>query len=152
MVQHHRNCGLDKLMLLLLVLSFLLSSAWASVNADNKVPGKYTKHQLAFYLDQAKVTFVRPGLKFTILGATIGTNLKINVTFKITDDVGLPLDRQGVFTPGAVSTSFVGAYIPKGQSQYVAYTTRVQTSPITNVSATQAATDSGGTYQQIGDG
>ncbi len=151
MVQHGCS-GLDKLTLLLLVLFFLLSSAWASLNEGNKDPGKYTKHQLGFYLDPEKVSFVRPGLKFTILGATVGIDLKINVTFKVTDDVGLPLDRLGVFTPGAVSTSFVGAYIPKGQSQYVAYTTRTQTSPITNVSAIQASTASGGTYQQISDG
>ena len=55
-------------------------------------------------------------------------------------------------TPGVVSTSFVGARIPKDESQYVAYTTRTQTSPITGVSAIQAGTDSGGAYQQIGDG
>jgi len=112
----------------------------------------YTKQQLGYYLDPNQVSFVRPGLKFAIQGATIGTDLKIRVTFTITDNVGLPLDRNGVVTPGAVTTSFVGAYIPKGQSQYVAYTTRTQTSPITNQSATQAAADTGGTYQQTGEG
>jgi OmcA/MtrC family decaheme c-type cytochrome len=112
----------------------------------------YTKQQLGYYLDPNQVAFVRPGLKFTIQGVTIGTDLRIRVTFNITDNVGLPLDRTGVVTPGAVSTSFVAAHIPKGQSQYHAYTTRVQTSPITNQSATQAAADTGGTYQQIGEG
>jgi OmcA/MtrC family decaheme c-type cytochrome len=48
--------------------------------------------------------------------------------------------------------SFLAAYIPKGQTQFYAYATRVQTSPITNVSATQASTDSGGTTTQVGDG
>jgi OmcA/MtrC family decaheme c-type cytochrome len=62
------------------------------------------------------------------------------------------LDRLGVVTPGSVSTSFVAAYIPQGQSQYVAYTTRTQTSPITGVSAVQAAADTGGTHQQVGEG
>ena len=34
----------------------------------------------------------------------------------------------------------------------MAYTTRTQTSPITGVSAIQAGTDSGGTYQQVSEG
>lgn len=112
----------------------------------------YTKQQLGYYLDPNQVAFVRPGLKFTIQGVTIGADLKIRVTFTITDKAGLPLDRSGVVTPGAVTTSFVAAHIPKGQSQYHAYTTRTQTSPITNQSAVQASADTGGTYQQIGEG
>jgi OmcA/MtrC family decaheme c-type cytochrome len=135
-----------------LALFFLAGPAWANLAVDKKEPGKYTKHDLGFYLDQEKLSFVRPGLKFTIIGATIGADYKIRVTFRVTDNVGAPLDRLGVLTPGAVSTSFIGARIPNGESQYVAYTTRIQTSPITNVSAVQAGTDTGGTYQQIADG
>ena len=112
----------------------------------------YTKHQLGYYLDPNQVSFVRPGLKFTIQNVIIGADNKIRVTYLITDNNGLPLDRLGVVTPGAVSTSFVGAYIPQGQSQYVAYTTRTQTSPITGVSAVQASADTGGTQQQVGEG
>jgi OmcA/MtrC family decaheme c-type cytochrome len=141
-----------QLLILLLVLFCLASPAWAYSDGTDKGQGKYTKHQLSYYLDQNQVTFVRPGLKFTIKNITIDPDLKIRVTFSITDDVGLPLDRLGVFTPGAVSTSFVAAYIPKRQSQYTAYTTRTQTSPITHVSAVQGGTDSGGTYQQLSDG
>ena len=124
-----------------------------SLRASPKANGYgYTKQQLGYYLDPNQVSFVRPGLKFTIQGATIGTDNKLRVNFSITDNVGLPLDRNGVVTPGAISTSFVAAYIPKGQSQYVAYTTRNQTSPITNQTAVQASADTGGTYQQIGEG
>ena len=114
-----------------------LQSIASGSQQHNKEGSGYTKHQLSYYLDPNQVSFVRPGLKFTIQNVTIGTDLKIRATFSITDDVGLPLDRNGVVTPGVVSTSFVAAYIPKGQSQYVAYTTRVQTSPITNKSATR---------------
>jgi hypothetical protein len=39
-----------------------------------------------------------------------------------------------------------------GEEAYVAYTTRVQTSPITGDSATQATSDSGGSYTSMGDG
>jgi hypothetical protein len=55
------------------------------------------------------------------------------------DPRGLPLDRNGVNTPGPRSTSFVAAFIPKGQTDYIAYTRRTQTSPITNNSAVQPA-------------
>lgn len=124
----------------------------AATQADAKANGSgYSKHQLGYYLDPNQVSFVRPGLKFTIQGATIGADNRLRVNFTITDNVGLPFDRNGVVTPGPASTSFVAAYIPKGQSQYVAYTTRVQTSPITNKSATQASADTGGTYQQTGE-
>src|SRR5262245_42617553 len=112
----------------------------------------YNRHERAFYLDVNEVSFVRPGLKFEIQSVVLGADLKLRVTFKMTDDNGLPLDRDGIYTPGSVSTSFVAARIPANQSQYVAYTTRVQTSPITGVSATQAGTDAGGTYQKQSDG
>ena len=94
----------------------------------------YNRHQLGFYLDSNQVSFVRPGPQFVIQSVVLGADLKPRVTFKITDDNGLPLDRDGIYTPGSVSTSFVAARIPAGQSQYVAYTTRTQTSPITGVS------------------
>jgi OmcA/MtrC family decaheme c-type cytochrome len=151
-LQHRRSVS-NGLSVLLLVLSFRADLAWANLAVDKKERPVYTSHDKAFYLTQDQIGFVRPGLKFIIQSATIReSDLKIQVTFSITDDLGLPLDRQGIYTPGPVSTSFVGAAIPKGQSQYVAYTTRVQTSPITGVSATQAGTDSGGTYTQVADG
>ena len=112
----------------------------------------YNRHQLGFYLDANQVAFVRPGLQFTIQSAVLTADFKPQVTFKITDDNGLPLDRDGIYTPGTVSTSFVFARIPKGQSQYLAYTTRTQTSPITGVSAIQAAADSGGKYELLSEG
>ena len=112
----------------------------------------FNKHQKAFYADPSVVAFVRPGLKVQIESAQIASDGTITAKFKLTDPAGLPLDRTGVYTPGAVNTSFIAATIPAGQEQYTAYTTRVQKSPITGNSATQAGTDSGGTYQQVGDG
>src|SRR5262245_57667889 len=88
----------------------------------------YTKNQLSYYLDENQISVGRPGLQFKILNVTIGTDLKMRVTFSITDDKGLPLDRLGIVTPGAVSSSFVATSIPKGQRQHLAYTTRTQTS------------------------
>src|SRR5207248_132933 len=60
-----------------------------------------------------------------------------------------------VFTPGAVGTSFILAYIPQGQKQYVSYTTRIENDAIPNPVApnsVQATTDSGGTYAKVTDG
>ena len=70
------------------------------------------------------------------------------VTFTLTDDMGNPLD------PATVNLRFVLARIEKGERQYKSYITRVQTSPITGVSATQAdfenSTD--GTLENLGGG
>ena len=109
----------------------------------------YTTHDKAYYADPNVVNFVRPGLVIQIVSATVGSDGTISVNYKLTDPKGQPLDRAGIQTPGAVSVSFVAAFIPKGQTQFVSYATRVQTSPITNVSATQAAADSGGTTKDL---
>jgi len=62
----------------------------------------------------------------------------------ITDPTGLPLDKAGVTTPGAVSLSFIAAYIPNGKEQYVAYTTRSATGKVSGT-VLQAAGESSGT-------
>jgi OmcA/MtrC family decaheme c-type cytochrome len=109
----------------------------------------YTSHERAYYADSQTVNFVRPGLSITIVSAAVAADGTITVDYKLTDPKGLPLDRSGIQTPGAVSVSFIASYIPKGQRQFVAYTTRSQTSPITKVTAVQASSDSGGTTQTV---
>ena len=97
----------------------------------------FTVHDKAFYADANMINFVRPGLVIQVTGANVASDGKVTATFKLTDPKGVGLDRLGITTPGAVSVSFILAYIPKGQSQYVAYTVRPQKSPITGVSADQ---------------
>ena len=121
--------------LLFLFLVWISIPVWGSNGGDTKQGVQFNKHQLGYYLDKNQVNFVRPGLMFTIKSVTIGSDNRISVTFMITDNNGLPLDRLGVYTPGSVSTSFIAAFIPKDQSQYTAYTTRQQTSPITGDTA-----------------
>ena len=99
--------------------------------------------------------FAGPGLDFEITGATIDTS-SAAVTFELSNEDGVPLDIEGLFTPGSVSVRFVLAYLAVDEqgtpTGYVAYTTRDQTSPITMVTERQAATDSGGTFEAVGDG
>ncbi len=102
--------------------------------------------------DPNLVNFIRPGLVIKVIGAAIGSDNLLRVRFKLTDPKGLPLDREGVTSPGPISVSFIAAYIPEGQTQYVAYTTRPQTSPITKATAVQAGADSGGTFEKIDEG
>jgi len=87
-----------------------------------------------------------------VQGATIATDGTITARVKITDPLGVPLEREGVNTPGPVNLSFVAATIPAGQKHYRSYTTRVQNSTITQKSATQAAADTGGAWTKTGDG
>lgn len=129
--------------LFLLILAATLVSSPKSPFADS---------EKAFYADPNLLNFVRPGLEMKIVSAEILADNTIRARVKLTDRMGAPLDRLGVNTPGVVAVSFVAATIPNGQTQYVAYTTRTQTSPITRVSAVQAGSDTGGTWTQVADG
>jgi OmcA/MtrC family decaheme c-type cytochrome len=110
----------------------------------------FTKQQKAFYADPNLVDFVRPGLVVTINSASIASDGTITVQFTIADPKGLPLDRAGITTPGAVATSFVAAQIPPDQDYYVSYVTTTAQGPFGP--AVQPAADSGGTYTQTGPG
>src|SRR5437588_7113408 len=84
-----------------------------------------TRHDKAYYLDAAQVNFIRPGLVIAVKSVKTAADGTVTTDFTIADPKGIPLDRDGVLTPGPVSTSFILAYIPQGQTQYVSYTTRV---------------------------
>ncbi|MGD0435276.1 MAG: OmcA/MtrC family decaheme c-type cytochrome [Bryobacteraceae bacterium] len=84
---------------------------------------QYSIHDKAYYADQALVDFVSPGFAITINSASISSAGVISMTYTLSDPNGLPLDAAGVNTPGAISLAYAAAYIPKGQEQYVAYTT-----------------------------
>jgi hypothetical protein len=121
-----------------------------SVAAEKPV---FSKNQKAFYLNENELNFVRPGLVFKVLSASIDSAGLIRYSFKITDPKGVPLDRNGVVTPGAVRVRAVVATIPRGQQLYTAYTTRPQASTITGNTVVQASfEETQGTYQQTEDG
>jgi OmcA/MtrC family decaheme c-type cytochrome len=103
--------------------------------------------------DQNQVNFVRPGIRVKIVSASIAKDGTITARFNISDPKGLPLDRDGITTPGAVSISLIAAYIPAGQKQYVSYTTTTLKATLnTNPSQVQAANDSGGTFTKNAEG
>jgi OmcA/MtrC family decaheme c-type cytochrome len=138
----------------LLVFLICVSAAAAGTAAmvDRSPQQFYTVLEKAFYLSAEDEAWIRPGLNLAIQNITIPSDRRPVITYRITDNGGQALDREGKLTPGAVSTSFILAYIPQTSSQYWSYTTRVQTSPITGKSEKQASADSGGAYTSMGDG
>jgi OmcA/MtrC family decaheme c-type cytochrome len=89
----------------------------------------------------------KTGVVVKIQSASIAKDGTITARATIVDSDGTPLDRSGVTTPGPVSMSFICAYIPAGQSQFVSYTTTVAKATLnSNPSQIQAANDSGGTF------
>ena len=134
----------------LLVLGLILGSV-ALVGASKRVR-EFTIHDKAYYADQNLINFVRPGLNVKLVSASIASDGTIQARVTVTDPKGVPLDKDGVITPGPVSLSFIAATIPQGKTQFTAYTTRPQTSPITGNTAIQASSDSGGTWTKNADG
>lgn len=127
----------------LLVIAALITGA-------SKNP--FSPDQKAFYADQKTVNFVRPGLVVKLQSASIAADGVITARVKVTDPLGVPLDRTGTVTPGPVSLTFIAAVMPKDRTTYLSYTTRVQTSPITRVAATQAAGENNGAFTPVADG
>jgi OmcA/MtrC family decaheme c-type cytochrome len=111
----------------------------------------FSPREKAFYADAQTVEFVNPGLVITVTGATIAANGTITVQYTLTDPTKLPLDSAGIYTPGPISTSFVAAYIPNGQEQYIAYTTKAASGTLI-ASETQPGADSGGVTTALGNG
>jgi OmcA/MtrC family decaheme c-type cytochrome len=89
----------------------------------------------------------------TVNDTKIAADGTVTVTFTLTDGADLPLDRSGLYTEGAVTPRFVLAWLDEAAdgtaAQYTAYTTKDQKSPITMNTATQAATDEGGTFADV---
>ena len=107
---------------------------------------------LGWTADEKLISFVRPGLLVTVMGASIAADGTITADVKVTDPRGLALDREGITTPGVVALSLIAAVLPKGESRYTAYTTRVRVAAGTGKQATQAAADTAGSFTKLEDG
>lgn len=132
----------------------LLSIPWAGLMAADhaKSPG-FTGQLKASHLDPNMVSYIRPGIKVKVVSAAAGQDGVITARVTVTDPKGVPLDKDGINSPGTISLRFIAAYIPAGKSQYVSYTTTLlKATTNSNPSQTQAATDSGGVFTKNGDG
>ena len=92
----------NRLFWTLIAGTMLMMSVSTSASAKSADPGDrgFTKADKEFYLTESQIEFIRPGLELEILDVVIPADLQPEVTFKITDPAGLPLDREGIFTPG----------------------------------------------------
>lgn len=133
---------------LLIGLAIGLILPMAADPADSQA---YSPDRKEFYLESKDLDFIRPGLKVDIQRADI-TGDTATVTFRIADDKGVALDKDGVSTPGVVTLNFVLARIKQGERQYTAYTTRMQPNPTTGRTFLQANRDLNGTYTAGADG
>ena len=87
-----------------------------SANIDD---GYYTTKDKEFYLTTEQLLFIRPGLDIEIVDVVIPADMQPEVTYTISDPAGLPLDHDGVATPGAVDMRFTLANIPMDSEQKV---------------------------------
>ena len=143
------RAGRARPVFLLAAAALLLTGGIALVSAPSS---PFRSTEKAFYADERTINFVRPGLEIKIRGVDVAQDGTVRVSYTLRDPRGLPLDREGITTPGTVATSFVIATIPRDSAYYNSYTTRVQTSPITGQRATQAGADAGGTFTKSADG
>jgi OmcA/MtrC family decaheme c-type cytochrome len=128
-------------------------AATLTLNGD-PLKSRFSRHTKAHYLPQDQIDFVRPGIVFKIVGVRIASDGTIIATFQITDPHGLPLDMNGVSTPGPVTVAMTLATIYNDgvSEQYASHVTRSVTDQVSGRTATQATLDSGGTFQKTGDG
>src|SRR6266542_4339857 len=115
------------------------------------VPPKvvYPATSKEYYLAQDQFDFARPGYHIKINSVTIPASRKPVIDLSLTDDLGAPLDRNGVQTPGVCTVSFVLSWYNGSTRNYTSYATRKQTSTITGQSAIQPTSDSGGVTKDI---
>jgi len=110
---------------------------------------RYTAQQIEHYLSAQDIPYIRPGYRIILNSFTIPDDRKPVAVVTFLDDLDQPLDRLGKVTPGTCSASFIFAWYDAANRDYVSYTTRTQTSPITGVAAVQASADSNGTWTEI---
>lgn len=110
---------------------------------------RYTAQQIEHYLSAQDIPYIRPGYRIILNSFTIPDDRKPVAVVTFLDDLDQPLDRLGKVTPGACSASFILSWYDAANRDYIAYTTRTQTSPITGVAAVQGSADSGGTWTEV---
>ena len=123
------------------------------VAADDDVKSPFQAFDKAYYLSEKDAQFIRPGLRFALSNPVAAADGTVSVDVRITDPRGVGLDRLGNETPGPVGTNFVIARIPKGETKYVSYLTRIDgPSSTSGRRETQATGENNGTWTPKGNG
>lgn len=122
------------------------------VLADDGAKPVYKRTEKNYYLTSAQVAFVRPGLNLKVQGVALESLPTVTITFQISDDGGLGLDRLGNETPGPVSFKFTIARIKPGESQYSSYILRPKTGGITGITKILPIAETDGTFASVGNG
>jgi hypothetical protein len=104
------------LLVSLVCICFATNGLAKANTVDN---GLYTTKDKEYYLSPEQMLFIRPGLEVEILDVVIPADGQMVVTFSIADPAGLPLDHEGIYTPGEVDMRFTLANIPMGEEQKV---------------------------------
>jgi OmcA/MtrC family decaheme c-type cytochrome len=130
-----------------LVLGVIAGSV-VLVNADKK-KATFSPHDKAYYADPSVIEYVQPGLTFTVVSASIGSDGTVAVDYKVADPTGAALDQAGVVTPGIVAPRFVLGYLAKGNPQFTSYWQSSSTNATTGFIATKASGDTGGTTKTV---
>lgn len=111
-------------------------AAAASVPVADR-PG-FTEADNEFYLEETVYAWLRPGVEFELLSFWIPADNRPVVRYSIKDPAGLPLDMDGVYTPGPVDLRFMLTFIPMNDEYKVSYHDRFY--------------DRGGDYSDEGNG
>ena len=91
----------------------------AAVTIEPEIVSVYTPADKEYYLTEAQVDFIRPGLKVAIGAVTdMEPGKKPSVEVTLTDNLNQPLDRLGGTTPGVVSVRFIPAVFDAGTNYY----------------------------------
>ena len=92
--------------------------------ARQATPVTYDANQKEFFLSADQLTYIRPGLNVKIASVTnVAPGQSPIVEILLTDDLGAPLDRNGVLTPGPITAEFVLGQWSASTYDYVNLTT-----------------------------
>jgi len=132
----------------LIAVPFTPVNRTATNNAPEQqaAPSAYAVTQKEAYLAPEALTYIRPGFNIKIQAVTnFGPGQKPVVELYFTDDLGGPLDRLGIATPGTISTRYIPAVwnpTTRRYTDYIGY----NADPAKNANPSR---DSTGTWQDL---
>jgi len=142
---------MNKARFLRLSLLVVLGVTLIGVSAGTLKRQLYSRFEKSHYLTSKQTDYIRPGLNLEMLDLSVADRT-VELTLRLTDDLGAALDPTGIDTPGTMSARLVVGYIPEGEEQYVSFTNRTVTSTITGVTAVQPTAVAGTLVPQAEEG